>query len=160
MPGKKYITRLGVSYEIMPDGSERRMSKEESSSNTATNQFLHHEGSLGSKNNNPHRVGSKQSFDWNKKYGDAPPAITTSDDAQSAAMTRNMDAMGMLDSKNEEYIKDQKRSNSSIYQTGSKIIDSANRLGEKAGDKIEETGERLRNLGSRVKDKVEKKIKK
>jgi len=160
MPGKKYISRNGVSYEIMPDGSERRMSKEESSNNKATNKRIHHEGSPGSMNNNPHPRGSEKSRTWNAKYGNTPPAITTGDDAQSAAMTRNMDAMGMLDSQNEEYIKDQKRSNSSIYQTGGKIIDSASRLRDQASDKVQETGERLRNIGSRVKDKIEKKIKK
>jgi len=48
----------------------------------------------------------------------------------------------------------------SIYQAGDRIIDSANRLGEQAGDKIQETGEKLRNIGSRVRDKIEKKINK
>ena len=48
----------------------------------------------------------------------------------------------------------------SIYQTSDKIIDSASRLGEQAGDKIQETGEKLRNIGSRVRDKIEKKINK
>ena len=48
----------------------------------------------------------------------------------------------------------------SIYQTGDRIIDSANRLGEQAGDKIQETGETIRNIGSNIGDKVKKKIKK
>ena len=171
MPGKKYIKRNGVSYEVMPDGSERRMSKEESSSNRATNQYLHDEGSLGSKNNNPYRRGSKQSFDWNEKYGDTPPAITTSDNAPSAAMTRNMDAIGVLDYKNEEYIKQQRRQSGpfkSVYDmtenVGDKVVDGINNLGEKgqakldqASEKIQETSEKLKNLGKGVRDRIKRK---
>tara|TARA_R110002096_G_scaffold253414_1_gene446317 strand:- start:2387 stop:2674 length:288 start_codon:yes stop_codon:yes gene_type:complete len=48
----------------------------------------------------------------------------------------------------------------SIYQTGDRIIDSANRIGENAVNKLEETGEKLRNIGSNIGDKVKKKIKK
>ena len=163
MPGKKYVRKNGVTYEIMPNGSERKMSKEEASSNRSTNPYLHDEGSMGSKNNNPHRRGSKQSFDWNQKYGNTAPAITTSDNAPTAAMTRNMESVGILDYKNEQYIKEQRRQSSpfkSVYDAGGKVVDSANRLGEQAGDKIQETGEKLRNIGSNIGDKVKKKINK
>lgn len=171
MPGKKYIIRNGISYEVMPDGSERRMSKEESSSNRATNQFLHDEGSLGSKNNNPYRRGSKQSFDWNKKYGDAPPAITTSESAPTPAKLRQMDQLDMLDFKNEEYIKEQRRQSGpfkSVYNmtenVGDKVVDKINVLGEKgqakldqASEKIQETSEKLKNLGQGVRDRIKRK---
>ena len=48
----------------------------------------------------------------------------------------------------------------SIYQTGDRIINSANRIGENAVNKLEETGETIRNIGSNIGDKVKKKIKK
>ena len=170
MPGKKYIKRNGVSYEVMPDGSERRMSKEESSSNRATNQYLHDEGSLGSKNNNPYRRGSKQSFDWNEKYGDTPPAITMSENMDKARL-RNLDQMDMLDFKNEEYIKEQRRQSGpfkSVYDmtenVGDKVVDKINVLGEKgqakldqASEKIQETSEKLKNLGKGVRNRIKRK---
>ena len=167
---RQYKTESGVTYEIMPDGSKRKMSREEASSNPAINRRIHPEGSLGSKNNNPHPRGSQAAFLWNKKYGDTPPEITMSENAPSAAKLRNMDQIGMLDAKNEEYIKEQRRQSSpfkSVYDmtenVGDKVVDKINVLGEQgrekldqASEKIKETSEKLKNLGKGVRDRIKR----
>jgi len=167
---RQYKTESGVTYEIMPDGSKRKMSREEASSNPAINRRIHPEGSLGSKNNNPHIRGSQAAFLWNKKYGDTPPAITMSEDIDKAKL-RQLDQLDMLDFKNEEYVKQQRRQSSpfkSVYdmteRVGDKVVDKINVLGEqgaeklnKANEKLQETSERLKDLGQGVRDRIKRK---
>ena len=169
LQSSRYVRRRGSAVEIMPDGSERQLSEAEYSTSPA-NAYYHRPGSLGSKNNNPHRVGTRQAFDWDKKYGDTPPEITMSENAPSAAKLRNLDQMDMLDAKNEEYIKEQRRQSSpfkSVYDmtenVGDKVVDKINVLGEQgrekldqASEKIKETSEKLKNLGKGVRDRIKR----
>jgi len=166
--GKKYIRKNGVAYEVMKDGSERQLSNEEYSTSVA-NPYYHRPGSMGSKNNNPHRTGTRQAFDWDKKYGDTPPPITMSENMDKARL-RNLDQMDMLDFKNEEYIKEQRRQSGpfkSVYDmtenVGDKVVDKINVLGEQgrekldqASEKIQETSEKLKNLGKGVRDRIKR----
>ena len=170
LQSSRYVRRRGSAVEIMPDGSERQLSEAEYSTSPA-NAYYHRPGSLGSKNNNPHRVGTRQAFDWDKKYGDTPPEITMSENAPSAAKLRNLDQMDMLDFKNEEYIKEQRRQSGplkSIYNmtenVGDKVVNRFNVLSEKGQEKLDqantalkEKSEQLKSLGSNVRKIMERK---
>jgi len=169
LESRRYETKSGVTSEIMPDGSKRELSSEEYATSPA-NPYFYREGSPGSINNNPHMRGTRQSFDWNKKYGDTPPAITMSEDIDKAKL-RQLDQLDMLDFKNEEYVKQQKRQSSpfkSVYdmteKVGDKVVDKINVLGEqgaeklnKANEKLQETSERLKDLGQGVRDRIKRK---
>ena len=141
MPGKKtrtvnqYKTELGVTYEIMTDGSRRKLSREEAASVK------------------PRRPSPNNT-----------QVTKTQEQIKQEMFDANLEAVGLDPNqmRADEQKQEARRNGNlgSIYQTGDRIINSANRLGEQAGDKIQETGEKLRNIGSRVRDKIEKKIKK
>ena len=170
LESRRYETESGgVTSEIMPDGSKRELSSEEYATSPA-NPYFYREGSPGSINNNPHMRGTRQSSDWNKKYGNTPPPITMSENMDKAKL-RNLDQMDMLDFKNEEYVKEQRRQSGpfkSVYDmtenVGDKVVDRINNLGEKgqakldqASEKIQETSEKLKNLGQGVRDRIKRK---